>query len=189
MIGHAAPTVKATPRLGFQFRPLPVSADVSGLPSTAAILFGILIDESKRRGWRTRLTNAALASRLNRSVATVKRLLALLEARGLIQREHVADGRVRTATRITWAGVAQSCATEQPSVAQSQYGGGSTVSRGVAHSCATNSESPSQSAFQTGEVSTSREEKTESSPRSRRRGSPPPSRTGCVKRSVANTPR
>jgi len=164
MIGHTAPAVKGTPRLGFQFRPLPVAVEPLGLPSTAAILFAILIDDAKRRGWRTRLLNPALAARLGRSVATVKRLLALLESRGLIQREHAADGRIRTATRITWDGVAHSQPTDNRTVAHSQAGGGSLPGRGVAHSRATNSESPSQSAFQTREVSTSKEETPESSP-------------------------
>lgn len=160
MIGTSTPTVKASARLPFQFRPMPVAAESLGLPSTALHLFTILIDDAKRRGWRTRLLNPALASRLGRSVATVKRLLALLESRGLIQREHAADGRIRTATRITWDGVAQSCATEQKSVAHSQSGGGSLMRQGVAHSCATNSERP-QSAFQTPGFSTSEEEKRE----------------------------
>jgi len=164
MIGSSPAPVKASPRLGFRFRPQPLGIESFNLPSTAVLLFTILVDESKRRGWRTRLTNAALGARLNRSVATVKRLLALLESRGLIQREHVADGRIRTATKVTWDGVAQPCATEQASVAQSQSGGGSLPLRGVAHSQATDLERPPESAPSDGEVSPSKEEKGQSSP-------------------------
>lgn len=177
MIGTPTPSVKASPRLGFQFHPLPVAAVADGLPSTAAILFAILIDDAKRRGWRTRLLNPALASRLGRSVATVKRLLALLESRGLIQREHVADGRVRTATRITWAGVAHSQSTDNRSVAHSQSGGGSFAIQGVAHSCATNSERP-QSAFQTAGNSTSDEGEKREEPK------PSPTETAAALRAM-----
>lgn len=175
MIDRAAAGVKATPRIPYQFRAQPVALEKLNLPSTAGALFTIILDESKRRGWRTKLQNAALAARLNRSIATIKRLLSLLESRGLIAREFIADGRFRTWIKVTWEGVAppqstngctvaHSRSTNGCTVAHSQAGGGSLSSREVAHSQAPIPESAVHNDLSNGRILESRDGKTEDAP-------------------------
>jgi len=163
MFDRPAPGVKSTPRLPFQFRPQPVAIDKLDLPHGAALLFGIIVDHAKRRGWRTGLTNPEMAAKINRTTRTVKRLLAILESHGLIVRELAADGRVRSGIKVVWEGVGHSRPVDARTVGQACPAGGTSVSPGLGHQRPTNSERP-QSALSDGEVSLSGDEKTGSSP-------------------------
>lgn len=108
MIAARALQVKAV--IPFQFVALPSEilrrVDVS---DAAKLLVAVILDAARGSRSVCRLTNAALAARLGKSVAAVKRPLAELESLGLIRRDTLAGGRVRTGIVPTW--VAQAVAT------------------------------------------------------------------------------
>lgn len=99
------------PRIPYQFRPQP--AGVPGLSPTELVVFTAILDDAKRRAWRSRISNAALAAIVGRTTMTVKRCLAALEGRGLIRREMIAGGRIRLAIHVTWEGVEHRVSTVQ----------------------------------------------------------------------------
>lgn len=147
--GTAAPL-----RIPYQFRALPCETTSSrAISQSAKILHAVLLDAGRRKGACT-LTNRTLGGMIGRSPATVKRLLAELEAAGLARRELSAGGRIRSGVvpiapdsrvgEITKSGVAHSQATERIGVAQSRSEGGSSSAPGVAHSRSASIQSSSQ---------------------------------------------
>lgn len=150
MLPHAQTEVKST--LGFQFIALPVELlRRNDLSDGAKILASVVMDSARgARSGSCRLSNASLAARTGRSIPTVKRHLAELESAGIIRRDTLAEGRVRTAVVPTW--VAQSCTTEQASATQERSTGGSEMIQGVDRDRPTIQTPPSDPSFQTGEV-------------------------------------
>lgn len=139
--------VRTSPRIDYQFRPLPCeTASSREVSQSAKLLHAVLLDAA-RRGGTCALTNRSMGARIGRSRATVKRLLAELESAGLARRELASGGRVRSAVVPFAPGVAHSQSTIQTTVAHSRAGGGSLSSPGVAHSCAASIQSPLQSAL------------------------------------------
>jgi hypothetical protein len=153
------------PIVGFQFVALPVELlRRTDLSPAAKLLVAVVMDSARgSRAGSCRLTNEALGARIGRSAASVKRLLAELEAVGVVRRDTVAEGRVRTAVTPTW--VAQSCATEQASAAQNCDRGGAESIHPAAQNRATIQNLPSEPTIQTGPIlSVSGGEKTEPKP-------------------------
>lgn len=103
MIAARALQVKAV--IPFQFVALPSEilrrVDVS---DAAKLLVAVILDAARGSRSVCRLTNAALAARLGKSVAAVKRPLAELESLGLIRRDTLAGGRVQDGHRADLGG-------------------------------------------------------------------------------------
>jgi len=135
MLPHAQSQVKSS--VGFQFVAVPVELlERTDLSPAAKLLAGVVLDSARgSRAGSCKLSNASLGARIGMSGASAKRLLAELEALGVIRRETIAAGRIRTAIRPTW--VDQIRATEQASVAQDHPRGGADLSQGVARDRAT----------------------------------------------------
>lgn len=145
----------APPRIAFRFRALPCETTSSrAISQSAKILHAVLLDAGRRKGACT-YTNRTLGGMIGRSPATVKRLLAELEAAGLARRELAAGGRIRSGvvpiapearlSNLGQTGVAHSQATERMGVAHSQSEGGSSPAVGVAHSRSASIQSVPQS--------------------------------------------
>jgi hypothetical protein len=147
MFGVARSQVK--PSLGFQFVALPVDLlRRPDLSASAKLLAAVVMDAARgARSGLCKLSNAALGARIGRSAASVKRLLAELEAAGLVRRDHAAEKHQRTAIVPTW--VDQSRAAEQAHADREQPGGGAETSRGAAQSRATPQSAPSETISQT----------------------------------------
>jgi len=138
MIALCAEKVKPAFPIPFQFRAEPVGLRESRKVSGSAVaLFTAILDDAKRRGWRCRLSNAALAERIGRTTMTVKRLLAELEAADMVARDMIAGGRVRLAIVVTWEGVEHSRSTDVRPVEHPRSGGGTSPTQGVEHSRST----------------------------------------------------
>jgi len=135
MIDAARPTVKTV--VGFQFIAVPVELlERTDLSPAAKLLAGVVLDSARgSRAGSCKLCNASLGAKIGLSAASAKRLLAELEAAGVVKRETIAAGRIRTAIRPTW--VDQIRATEQASAAQDQPRGGADLIQGVARDRAT----------------------------------------------------
>ncbi len=136
--------VHASPRIAYQFRPLPCETAASREVSQSAKLLHAVLLDAARKGGACALTNRSMGARIGRSRATVKRLLAELETAGLARRELVAGGRVRSAVVPFAPGVAHSRSAVQTTVAHSRTGGGSLPPPGVAHSRAASIQRPFQ---------------------------------------------
>jgi hypothetical protein len=131
MIHSAGAGVKTPARLPFAFRADPVALDGLKLTRTARAVFALLLDNARSRGWRSRLGNATMARILDCCPMTVSRALGRLESAGLIRRELIAGGRIRTGIVVTWEGVRREGLTGQPSVRRESPTGSAQESNGV----------------------------------------------------------
>lgn len=149
MIDAARPQVKP---IGFQFVAVPVELlSRTDLSPAAKLLAGVVLESARgSRAGVCRLSNASLGSRIGLSAASAKRLLAELEAAGVLKRETIAEGRIRTAIRPTWVDRIRS--TEQAHAAQIQPRGGSDLSQGEGQIRATIQNSGSEKRNQTGSL-------------------------------------
>lgn len=118
-------------RLPFQYRPDPVALDQLGLDFTARAVFVLLLDNSKSRGWRSRLSNSTIGRILNRNPMTISRALGRLESRGLIRRDLIAGGRIRLSITVVWEGVRREDLTEQAAVRRDGLTGSTRTSEGL----------------------------------------------------------
>lgn len=159
----AARAFQVKPVIPFQFVALPVEIlRRTDLSAAAKLLLAVVMDSARgNRSGTSKLTNAALAARVGRSAASIKRLLAELEAAGLVRRDTLAEGRVRTAVVPTW--VDQERATDHASTAQDQPTPGAGMAEGVARDRPTIQSPPSEQ-IQKGTISRLTGEETEPKP-------------------------
>ncbi len=152
------------PVIGFHFLAVPVAlVERTDLSPAAKLLAGVILDSARgSKAGSCRLCNSTLATRIGVSVASVKRLLAELETAGVICRETIAGGRIRTAIRPTW--VDQIRSTEQASADQDQPRGGADSSHPLAHGRATIQTPGSEPGIQTSPILSTQGEKTSDEP-------------------------
>lgn len=133
----AAPvrTLADSPRqIQFAFRADPTALDDVGLDPTARDLMVLILDNARLRGGRCRLSNGTMGRILGRCPMTISRALGRLQAAGLILRELVAGGRVRTGIVVTWEAVQvqePGRLTEQCTVRRERLTGSTSAPKGV----------------------------------------------------------
>lgn len=127
----ARPAPPGTGKIPFAFRADPVALDGLGLDSTARSTFVLILDNAKDRGWTSRLSNATIGKILGRCPMTISRALRRLEAAGLVRRELIAGGRVRTGIAVTWAGVRRDDLTGHPAVRREGLTGSARALEGL----------------------------------------------------------
>lgn len=129
MIAARAFQVKPSVNTGIDYQFLALPAEVArrrDVSSAAKLLMAVVLDSARgNRSGSCKLSNASLAARIGCSVPTVKRLLAELEALGLVRRDTLAEKRVRTSIVPTW--VDQKRSTEQASADQDRSRGGTEM--------------------------------------------------------------
>ncbi len=121
-------------QIQFAFRADPVALDDLGLDPTARALMVLILDNARLRGGRCRLSNGTMGRILRRCPMTISRALGRLQAAGLILRELVAGGRVRTGIVVTWeAAQVQDPGrlTEQCTVRRERLTGSTSAPKGV----------------------------------------------------------
>jgi hypothetical protein len=120
-----------THQIPFPFRADPTGLDGLKLDQTARAAFVLVLDNAKSRGWRSRLSNATMGRILGRCPMTISRALGRLESAGLIRRDLIAGGRIRTGIVVTWDGVRRESLTEQASVRRESLRGSALESEGL----------------------------------------------------------
>ena len=130
----AAPvrTLADPPRqIQFAFRADPVALDELGLDPTARDLMVLILDNARLRGGRSRLSNSTMGRILGRCPMTISRALGRLQAAGLIVRELVAGGRVRTGILVTWEATQPGRLTVQTELRRERLTGPTSAPKGV----------------------------------------------------------
>jgi hypothetical protein len=133
-----------TRQIQFAFRADPVALDELRLDPTARAAFVLILDNARSRGGRCRLSNGTMGRILGRCSMTISRALGRLQTAGLIVRDLIAGGRVRTGIVVTWEAAQPGRLTEHCTVRRERLTGSTSAPKGVRRERLTD-QSPTQS--------------------------------------------